>query len=214
MQASRGPRRVARRPPIGPISSTTPANPTTNPATLAQVIRSPGTKTMRQRQHQQRHHRHRDAGEARGDLLAGAQLSSAKGSAFEKTPMPMQCSQIRRPRGVPAGGSPAPVGERQRRRGSPPRCAIRAAAIDSGPKPRSARATPRNEPPQISPSSTRNSQASGEGAGRRRASGVHARSMPPGAEAAAPEARNRPHHASPLGRPRGIDYPGARARPR
>ena len=108
MQARRATPAFPAPSPTGPISTTTPANPTAKPATLAQVIRSPGTNRCASGS--------TSSGTTAIEMPANpevtcswAQLRSAKGSAFEKSPMPMQCSQIRRPRGLWAGGNRAPV---------------------------------------------------------------------------------------------------------
>ena len=93
------------------------------------------------------------------------QASSANGSALEKMPMPRQWSQIRRPMAVARDGRPWPVASTMTVRMAAA-MAIRAAAMVSGPKPVRALATPRKEPPQVSPRRKSRSQASGGGAGR------------------------------------------------
>ena len=158
----RPPRPRLRR--LGRSSRTTPAKPMTKPAALRSVIRSPGTKTCA-------------SGSTRSGTTAMVipakpeltrswpQASSAKGSAFEKTPIPRQWSQMRRPTRVDRGGRPVPEASATAARMTAA-MPIRAAAIVSGPKPVSAFAMPRKDPPQVSPRRKSRSQARAEGAGR------------------------------------------------
>ena len=136
MQARRATPAFPAPSPTGPISSTTPANPTAKPATLAQVIRSPGTKTMGERQHQQRHHRHRDPGEARAHPLLGP-AEEREGQRVREEPHADAMQPDPPPAACLWAGNPWPVAKANASRITAA-MPIRPAAIQQRPEPRRA----------------------------------------------------------------------------